>query len=233
MNFKFYHGTSSIFLESIRERGLGGINPNIEYRNLDLLKFLSDESEKYLLDNEEYLKIRNSAVAMARQTDLIMRTEPGDNLVFNYRHDGIYVSLTRERAVIYACINGYGSEILAYSIDMYLQLKSKFQDYQLPNELNKFGIEKFINKKHKSILIEIEGLNETELETEYGHDAKILLDKLRIKIPNMTPKEKFELLQYANFKLLKPVPQDKMRFFEIDFDSHPRYRDFVWTLTRI
>jgi hypothetical protein len=233
MDFKFYHGTSSIFLESIRECGLGGINPNIEYRNLDLLKFLSAESEKHLLDNEEYLKIRNSVVAMARQTDLIIRTDTGEDLVFNYRHDGIYVSLTRERAVIYACINGYGSEILAYSIDMYLKLKNKFKNFQLPNELNRFGIEKFVNKKHKSILIEIDGLNETELETEYGDDAKILLDKLRIKIPNMSPKEKFELLQYANFKLLTPVPIDKIRFFEIDFDGHPGDRDFAWTLSRI
>ena len=233
MDFKFYHGTSSIFLESIKKYGLGGINPNIVYRNLDLLKFLHDDSEKHLLDNEGYLNIRNSVVAMARQTDLIYKTDSGDDLVFNYRHDGIYVSLTREKAIIYACSNSYGSEILAYSIDMYLKLKDKFKSYELPDELNQFRIERFINKNHTRVLIEIDGLSETELETEYGGDAKTQLDKLRIKIPKMTPKEKFELLQYVNFKLLNPVSLDKMKFYEIDFDSHPRYRGFEWTLTRI
>lgn len=96
MVFKYYHGTSSIFIESIRKNGLGGINPNFEYRNLDLLRFLYVESEKYLMLDSKYLEMRSEVMAMVNQTSLVYNTELG-LYKGNYNHEHIYVSLTPER----------------------------------------------------------------------------------------------------------------------------------------
>lgn len=67
MKFRFYHGTSSIFLNSIIEFGLGGINPNIKYKNLELLQYLSLECEQKISNKEEYLVIRDASLGMANQ----------------------------------------------------------------------------------------------------------------------------------------------------------------------
>ena len=55
MRFKYYHGTSTIFLDSIRKHGLGTINPNTDQKNLDVLKFLFQLSEKHLSTNPEFI----------------------------------------------------------------------------------------------------------------------------------------------------------------------------------
>ena len=43
--YEFYHGTSSLFIESILRNGLGGINPNLKFKNLELLKFIYGQCE--------------------------------------------------------------------------------------------------------------------------------------------------------------------------------------------
>lgn len=58
MEHLFYHGTSSLFLRSIKKNGLGGINPNIDYKLLELLRFLYELSESKLQDNNDYLIVR-------------------------------------------------------------------------------------------------------------------------------------------------------------------------------
>lgn len=60
MKHIFYHGTSSLFLRSIHKYGLGGINPNKEWKLLELLVYLYEISESRLQGNKEYAKIRDS-----------------------------------------------------------------------------------------------------------------------------------------------------------------------------
>lgn len=233
MSYKYYHGTSSIFLASIAEFGLGGINPNIKYKNLELLKYLSDQGEIHLTTNIEYLKSREPILAMARQTDLEIDIPNGDNIFLNYRHDGIYVAFTRERAAIYACTNRYGSEILDYCIKLYKLLKIELKGFMLPEDLNLFGIEKYLDYEQKPILVEAIGVKDGDLETENGREASHILNELRAIIPNLSKKEKFEKLQFINFKILKPIPPERLKFYEIEYYSHPKYLDFEWTMTEI
>ncbi len=48
--YKYYHGTSTVFLEYILKNGLGGINPNLKFKNLELLKFLYGNCENTLFN---------------------------------------------------------------------------------------------------------------------------------------------------------------------------------------
>jgi len=58
--FTYYHGTSSIFLDSILKTGLGGINPNLEYKNLELLEYLHIKAEEILANDKDYISMRSN-----------------------------------------------------------------------------------------------------------------------------------------------------------------------------
>ena len=181
--FKYYHGTSTIFLDSIREMGLGAINPNIDYKNLDVLNYLFELAEVYLLTNNEYLKIRDTTTAIAKQTFLKVIDEKGNEFLHNYVHDGIYVALSRARAAIYASSNKYGSEILERCIVLYKLLTDNKIEFQIPKEINLFHIENYLDYDPKPIIVEIIDIADDKLEKEDGGNAKEALDFLREKVP--------------------------------------------------
>ncbi|MGB1019437.1 MAG: hypothetical protein ACPGVH_10195, partial [Chitinophagales bacterium] len=58
MDFKFYHGTSNIFLDSIKENGLGGLNPSIDFNLIEVLKYLRSKAETYLLKDKDYIQMQ-------------------------------------------------------------------------------------------------------------------------------------------------------------------------------
>jgi len=233
MKFKYFHGTSSIFLDSILEHGLGGINPNIKYKNLQLLQFLYSEAEKKLTNNKKYQKLRSSVEAMSNQTFLELEMSNGQKILTNYRHDGIYVGITRGRAIIYACDNKYGSEILEHCIILFKILKEIDENYNLPKELNLFEIEKYIDKEHIPILIELNNIKDEELETENGDSGVNYLNNLRNIFPKLNRRELDIVMSYSNFKLLKPIYKDRMKFYQIEFDGKVGAPDFEMTLTKI
>jgi hypothetical protein len=233
MNFKYYHGTSSIFLDSIIEFGLGGINPNIKYKNLDLLRFLANECEKKIATKPEYAIGRHAVLGMANQQNIELKIPGGGIFIANYKHDKTYVSITKERALIYACDNKYGSEILEYCIILYKLLKENDKSFTLPQKLNLFNIEKYIDQKHKPILIEITEVDESELETEFGENGAEYLFNLRKILPKMNRIEFNTHLAYSNFRLLKPIKTERLKIYEIDFEGKVGTDDFDFTLTRI
>tara|TARA_R110002096_G_scaffold236590_3_gene427356 strand:- start:214 stop:912 length:699 start_codon:yes stop_codon:yes gene_type:complete len=221
MVFKYFHGTSTIFLESIKKHGLGAINPNIEYKNLDVLKYLFDQCEIHIFRNSRYQKLRDTTWAMVHQGVNKLEDEFGNSTSFHYRHDGIFVSLSRIRAAIYSVPNKYGSEVLERCIQLYQLLHEDGIEIEIPSEIDLFNFRQYINVETKPIMIEISGVLDEDLEKEDGKTAKEALDLLRGEIPKMSKKEKFEFLQYCNFKLLKPVPVEQLRFFEIEHEGEP------------
>lgn len=233
MKFRFYHGTSSIFLNSIIEFGLGGINPNIKYKNLELLQYLSSECERKIPNKKEYLVIRDASLGMANQKPVEFKTPDGGTFIGNYEHKKIYVGLTLQRAIMYACDNKYGSEILEYCIKLFEFLKEDDINFNLPSELNLFNIEKYMNKEHKPILIRIDEIKENELETEFGKNGTEYLADLRKLLPTLNEMDFHKKLGYSNFRLLKPIQIERMKIYEVDFDGKIGTEDFEFTMTEI
>ncbi|MFV8334733.1 hypothetical protein ACNQF7_01460 [Flavobacterium sp. RSP29] len=231
--FRYFHGTSRIFLNSIIEFGLGGINPNFKYKNLELLQFLTKEAEKNLLENVKYHEIRKAVLAMSEQTFSDILLPNGEKFITNYKHDGIYVGVTKGRALTYACRNKYGSEILEHCILLYEIFKEIDQNYKLPTELNLFEIEKYIEIEHKPILIEITTVNDDEVETENGENGPKYLNHLRKIIPTLNRLELDIQMSYSNFKLLNPIFLDRMKFYEVEFEGKIGESDFEFTMTEI
>jgi len=100
----FWHCTSTIFLDSIRETGLGTINPS---KDLKLLKYLYAQVQKFNISAQVLDIHRTTIEATMAQTDLEY-----NGLKLNFRHDGIYISASQQGAIIYACLNKVGNEIL-------------------------------------------------------------------------------------------------------------------------
>lgn len=233
MKFRFYHGTSSIFLNSIIEFGLGGINPNIEYKNLELLRYLSLECEKKVPNHKEYLIMRDASLGMANQKPVEFKVPNGGTFIGNYEHKSIYVSLTLERGIVYACDNKYGSEILEYSIKLFQLLKENDINFSLPKDLNLFGIEKYITEIHKPILIEIDEINDHELQTEFGKNGAEYFTHLRETLPTLNKRDYNLKLGYSNFRLMKPIEIERLKIYEVDFEGKVGTPEFEFTLTKI
>ncbi|AUC74928.1 hypothetical protein CW732_04260 [Olleya sp. Bg11-27] len=170
---------------------------------------------------------------MVHQKPVEFKTPTGGIFIGNYEHKNIYVSLTLERAIIYACDNKYGSEILEYCINLFKFLKQDDVNFSLPAELNLFKIENYIIKEHKSILIEIDEINGNELETEFGKNGAEYLVDLKKVLPTLNERDFHLKLGYSNFRLLKPIEIERMKIYEVDFDGKVGTQDFEFTMTEI
>lgn len=229
----FYHGTSTIFLESIKTTGLGTVNPNLDFKNLDVLRYLVSITEKYLLKDQEYLVLRTNTLAMAKQT-VIENTLIKSDIIpnFNFRHDKMHVSLSRIMALNYCITNKYGSEMLERCIRLINILERNNIAYDIPNEINLFNIKKYIDTDTKPILVEIIGLEDECVEEENGKDGKEMMSIFRNRAQKLNQKEiSLEEMKY-NFRVLKPIEPSKLRFYEIDYEGLPG-KNFEYTLSKV
>ena len=231
MKFEFYHGTSDLFLKSIQEKGLGGINPNYEYKHLDTLRFLYELAERYLCHDLDFLQMRDTTNAMVKQCKLQI-TVNGKNEILNFNHDGIYIALSIQRAICYATSTIYGSEIVHTSIRL-MELLDKIQiDYSNAD----LAIESFITMRKmnpKPIIIKIRDIDENNLDKEDGKTAKEALDFLRSIHNSLSEKQRFEFYQFCNFKILEPIPVQKLEFYKLDYLGKFAQPDFNYKLTEI
>jgi hypothetical protein len=109
LTFPLYHGTSSIFCESIEKYGLGGRNPINELDVLDAYRILynvADQKYPYIWDYD--CVSRNVSKAMVAQR------VPSQNM--NFRHGSVYLTTSKCNAKGYANSNKYGSELISNAI---------------------------------------------------------------------------------------------------------------------
>lgn len=110
-----YHGTSSIFLDSIRRHGLGGHDPVAEWNAVSCLDALRNLACSHLARSDWWLVASVSIEQMCLQSV----TSGG----FNFRHGTTYLSPSELTAVRYALTNRYGSELLSTCAELYQRLE--------------------------------------------------------------------------------------------------------------
>ena len=231
--YKYYHGTSTLFIEYILKNGLGGINPNLKFKNLELLKYIYGCCENTLFNEEKYTDLyREITLAMIRQTDLIVQRENNKNETFHFRHKLIYVSLSEFKAVTYSVLNKIGSEILQRCYDLYQLLISNNVSIKIPTDLNHFEIDKIEIDKIKPILIEIKQINKNNLIQENGLDGEEFIEILDGYYQNMTEKDKFINFQYMNFGLKRPINVDLLKVYEIQYNGNIKDENFQYRLVK-
>jgi hypothetical protein len=226
MNHIFYHGTSSLFIDSIKEEGLGGINPNIEYNNLDLLEYLYSYSEKHLLNDIRYDSyFREITLAMIKQTDYIIRHETKEDIILNFRHKSIYVSLSERKALEYSLTNKIGSEILQKCYDLYQMLISNNIVFKIPKDINFYEIDKLNIDNINPILIKVNNLNKDNIIQENGFDGELMIDYLNKNYNLFSKEQLYKDFQFMNFSLKKYIKPKHLDFYKIQYSHGSRRND--------
>jgi hypothetical protein len=107
--FPLYHGTSTIWEQSIREHGLGGKRIVEELRALEFHR----RARACLKSVPEDWPIGTTLTM--EKIDAQSVTGGG----FNFRHGGVYLTPSRKTAMGYAAHNPFGSELLTYCHFLY------------------------------------------------------------------------------------------------------------------
>lgn len=201
--FSLYHGTSTIFLKSILENGLGGINPIEEWKVLELAKEVFELSSEHLYDYAPFQKRRYSFENMVYQRTGGM----------NWQHGETYLSSTASKATSYATSNWMGSEILTNTADFLKELIKR----NIPEAVNKLYREypevfKLLETSPSALLIEISGLTPEDLKSENGAEA---MQDLECVMKNQELDEQEDPL-FKNFRLTRKIGLDKMKIYMIN-----------------
>ena len=202
--FPLFHGTSSAFLPSIFEHGLGGRNPVASARAVECLKRLITLADNHLQDQESWESKRYVLELVTQQR------VTGANM--NFRHGGAYCSPLENTAVKYALSNKHGSEIFSDCIGLYRELlilapeTVSFLRAEFPEiyELDK--------SDSLPVLLTLRDVPVDALSTEQGEDPAESI----AFVSSVTTNLDMIILQQKNFELIKPVPADKITARYID-----------------
>ncbi|MEN5435777.1 hypothetical protein ABE545_19230 [Sphingobacterium faecium] len=214
-----WHGTSTVFLDSIRHHGLGAINIAKKYELIALLDHLYKETARLKIKHTGLENKRNSINTIISNGKMYH-----GKMELNYSYDGTFVSLSPIRASMYACTTSIGSELLDYC----LFLLNLLLDYEpnIPEEVDLINIKQFLNVTAKPILIEVTTFTDDNLILEDGSPAQQLLNEIRTEYPKLPIEEHFMRIQFSNFKLFNPIEPSVLNFYEVEYSGHPFGQDF-------
>jgi hypothetical protein len=207
LTINLFHGTSTLFLDSIIQNGLGGLNPVVEWRLLELCKEVYQLSEQHLKETLLFQRSSYSFKKMAEQSN---------SGSFNFQHGNTYLSPSKQTASRYAINKRYGSELLTYTIDFLnelLKLEIQYVKSDLFRKYPKiFGL---IEANPSPLLIQVKNVIVSSLVSEHGQDPTKNLERVDELINESS--DFFDVaLQQTNFRLIAPVTSDKLRFWLIN-----------------
>jgi len=204
--FPLYHGTSSLFLKSIIDHGLGGTNPIEEWGIIAFARDIIPLIDEYLGDDEQYAQRIYSYKMMAEQK----------NAGWNYQHGDTYLSPAKQTAIRYAVNKQYGSEILTYSLEFLEELSRRNVPSVNDSLYQKYAhIFALLDTSPCPLLIRIDKPKQKDLITERGKCAEEQIENL-IKHQKDDPSS-FQLIsQQSNFRLIKPASADRIKIFFIN-----------------
>ena len=207
LTIDLYHGTSTLFLDSIIQNGLGAINPVNEWKLLELSKEVYALSEQYLKETKLF---QVSSYSFKRMTE---QTNGGS---FNFQHGDTYLSPSKQTAARYAINKRYGSEMLTYTIDFLKELLSLDIQYVKSDLFRKYPkIFGLIEANPSPLLIQVSNVSITSLLSEHGDDPQANLEEVK---QMMNESEDFfdTALQQTNFRVVAPMPLADLRFWLIN-----------------
>ena len=194
LTIPLYHGTSDLFLGSIKEFGLGGRNLIQELCVIELLRQLVAICQTSLPNQEEWLVRMDDAERITRQ----VVTAGG----FNFRHGSAYLTPSLFTAANYATSSEYGSEALGHFIMLWNRLRESH--IELPPQISDgaLPIIDFADRPKVPVLVKLVGVPARILAAENGRSA---CDVFRWIEQFMQDKFFTGYCQQANFEVLDPI----------------------------
>lgn len=205
-----YHGTSTLFLDSILKNGLGGVNPVTDLKLLELSKEVYELSTQHLKETQLFQVSSYSFKKMAEQSN---------SGKFNFQHGDTYLSPTKHTAARYAISKRYGSELLTYTIDflkLLIELKIKYVTVDLYKKYPKvFGL---IESNPSPLLIQAKSIAVSSLSDEHGNSPFENLKNIN-ELMSESSDLRDMMLQQTNFRLTSPVSASDLKLFLINVQN--------------
>lgn len=187
-----FHGTSSIFENSIISEGLGGINPIQDLKVYDTFCVLFELAEQR---NDEWWIANRWTMDNLRAQNVTNGS--------NWRHGRVYLSPSRETAVRYAG-NRFGSEFISQT----LLLFEKLRDHTVHFCVHDHPVLSLLSLSPEPIVVEARNIPLSNLRTEKGENSKMQLEEMA---KDSNDKLSECLWQQNNFELILPLSSEHLR----------------------
>ena len=209
INIKLFHGTSTLFQDSIIKNGLGGKNPLIKYQAYDFIKSI------YKCGNELWGENPNHVWHAMKSIMKGMVEQHISGGGFNWRHGETYLTPSMEKAINYAQHNPYGSELISNALLYYKKIILKYPKNSLPEEITGSPLLELLDISIEPLFIEIPAgiLHTHDVEGEKDQDVIEQVKELK-KMDLSKPKDEL-LAGLMNFRTQVAIPVEKLRFFYI------------------
>lgn len=216
-NTPLFHGTSTLFLDSIRENGLGALNPVEQYGALEFLNALYSICKIELSEDLQW-----QIEGFLLQSIIDQKISKGG---FNWRHGNAYVSPECSRAVNHALHNEYGLEALTMAIRWYERLLHQKPKFDFPEEITSSQLLELRGHHFEPIIVEVKKdiLTVTDLIGEKDEAPATLLEKIENNKISVEIGKIFN--QQFNFYLRTVVPPENLIFYNLK-DSDSKDIDF-------
>ena len=200
----FYHGTSSLFIPSIQEAGLGGRNPVNDNKWVESFGDLFELARQKLGDTPEWPKYRKSLGPIVEQG----LSKDGNR--HNYSHGETYISPNSSIAARYAMESG--CEILYYlrSLSNDLALRGYGSDVQRVLPMN---LQNTLHQTYRPFLVRISGLRFRDIDTENGDDKTTVLRQYEEFL-----RTNQGTTDMTSWKLITTIPKGQLKFLPLSTD---------------
>jgi hypothetical protein len=206
LTIPLFHGTSSLFYESILEHGLGGINIIRRLGVIDLLDRLVQLCEQHLKPEDNWALTMFSARQIANQSV----ADRG----WNYRHGGVYLSPSVGTAARYATDKKCGSEAIHYFMLLYTRLRDEAPTLVTSVTSDATALLDFVSRPSVPLVLKLEQVAVDSLRSEHGKEISGSLEYLEqilnSKKPNMS-----QMGQQSNFECTSPIPASRLKFYRV------------------
>jgi hypothetical protein len=213
--FPLFHGTSSIFLPSIRRHGLGGKNIILEWRVLEFLCITMKELDRYIDRSSAEVQMHWPILEAAK----VQRVDH-----FNWRYGTTYLTASMSKAVMYATASRFGSELIQLVSWLIAQCPPDHRP-ALDLTLEHYPeLAQCLSMTGEPLLIRAERVPVNSLRTEEGEDASGLVRKLIDAHDTKTPRYFAAFSQIGGFELLNALSAARLRFYSVKPNGPSSYQ---------
>lgn len=202
-----YHGTSTLFVDSIKEFGLGGKNIIQEGKVLEFARKIFPLVKNNLSENDGSGHTVSTFQDMVEQHPL-------------FQHGQVFLNMSYDYCTRFTQQREFGSELISHSLYYYGKLLER--NLVSPDLLNDYPYMKELKKvDSKPVVIKLKDVKWDNLLMENGRtlpteDIEKILSFSKIEESNVK-----ELIRRAySFRLINPIPSDKIEF---DFNPSAKY----------
>ena len=215
LTIPLYHGTSNIFLESIRQCGLGGANAIERFAVQQFFEEIFRFSEDVLSGDPEWEACKFAPKLLRDQISY------GDSA--NFQHGDTYLTPSRASAVGYALTNRYGSELISNAYRLLSLVRERCPEFIENSALRTHPLMELFALGSKPVVISLRNVPVEILLGEGGDGPQRALDRLRMLWPVAGT---LGVVMNINFRLRRPVPlaDCEVKYLDHNSESNP----FAW-----